>query len=95
MVGVLPGERQLRLVIQSVAARGKASPQYRVVVYPEPMGFHGPLIFFSREELLTRLSSAMPEFDANLVREPGGEARIVFAGMVNMTDAQFGRLCGV
>ncbi len=95
MAAVLPGERQLRLVIQSVPARGRASTQYRVVVYPEPMDFHGPLIFFSREELLTRLSSAIPEFDVNLVREPDGEARIVFAGMVNMTDAQFSRLCGV
>lgn len=91
---MLSGEKQVRLVIQSSPARGNASLQYRVVVYPERKGFHGPLIFSSREELLARLAAAIPQFDASQVRQPEGVARILFAGTVDLTDSQIAKLYG-
>ena len=88
------GEKQLRLVIQSIAARGKASPQYRVIVYPERGDFHGPLIFSPQEELLSRLAAVIPGFDASQVREADGQARILFAGTVDLNEAQIAKLYG-
>ena len=94
IAGMLSGERQVRLVIQAVPARGKASPQYRLVVYPEHPDFHGPLVFSTREDLLSRLSSAIPQFDVSLVRQTDGEARVLFAGAVDLAEAQIARLYG-
>lgn len=92
--GMLSGEKQVRLVIQSIPSRGNAGLQYRVVVYPERQGFHGPLVFSSREELLARLLTVIPQFDSAQVRQPEGAARIVFAGSLDLTDSQIARLYG-
>ncbi len=86
------GEKQVRLVIQSIVAGKYASLQYRVVVYPEREGFHGPLIFSSREELLARLQAAIPQFDTGQVRQAEAAARILFAGTVELSDLQMARL---
>lgn len=88
------GEKQVRLVIQSIPARGNAALQYRVVVYPERKEFHGPLIFASREELLARLLAAIPQFDVTQVRPADGAARILFAGTVDLSDLQMAKLYG-
>lgn len=92
MPGMGSGESQVRLVIQLAPARGNVPLQYRVVIYPERANFHGPLVFSSREELLSRLLSAIPEFDRSLVRDSDGEGRILFAGMVDLADDQIARL---
>ena len=88
------GETQVRLVIQSIPARGESSLQYRVVVYPEREGFHGALIFSSREELLARLRAAIPQFDMGQVRQAEAAARILFAGTVELSDSQMAKLYG-
>ncbi len=94
MPGMPSGDMQVRLVIQSVPAPGKPSPQYRVVVYPERTDFRGPLVFSSREDLLSRLCLAIPQFDTSVVRHSEGEARILFAGTVDLAEAQIARLYG-
>lgn len=94
MAGMLSGEKQVRLVIQSIPARGSAALQYRVVVYPERKDFHGPLIFASREQLLVRLLAAIPQFDVAQVRQSEGAARILYAGTVDLTDSQIAKLYG-
>jgi hypothetical protein len=85
------GDRQLRLVVQSVSANASA-PVYRLIVYPEQKNFRGPLTFATREGLLRHLSAAIPGFDARQLREPNGSARILFAATVELSDAQIARL---
>jgi hypothetical protein len=87
------GDRQFRLVVQSVSANTTA-PVYRVILYPERERLRTPLTFSSRGELLQRLTSAIPDFDPEKLREPGGSTRILFAETLELTDAQLAKLFG-
>jgi hypothetical protein len=86
------GENLVRLVIQSVCEKGSVAPGYRVIIYPERNPFRGPLKFSSREQLLQRLGAAMPGFDTNHLRQAIGATQIIFAGTVELSDAQLAKL---
>jgi len=88
------GEKQLRLVIQSVPGSERLPSFYRLILYPEWKGARRPLVFVARDELLQRLAAVIPHFDCTRVGQPGSSTRIVFAETLALTEAQLARLYG-
>jgi len=83
-----PATYVLRLVIQRVRDGGNPPVSYRVVAYPPPKGLTlRPAKFFSREQLLERLQSVLPDLDQNL-QETVASTQIAFAGDVQLSKAQ-------
>lgn len=89
----VPGKNSVRLVIQSVS--GGSSPRYRLILYPEPAGFHSPLLLHSRADLLRRLRAAVPGFAETSLLTESGETQVIFAETLELSDAQLATLFAV
>jgi hypothetical protein len=81
-----PITNSVRLVIQRVQDGTK--PHYCVAAYPGPRG--GPLHarFSSHHELLERLRAAIPGFDEKPLLETSEASEILFAELMELSDAQ-------
>jgi hypothetical protein len=85
-----PITNSVRLVIQRV--RGGTKPHYRLAVYPGPKGAPLHVRFSSRDELLERLRVAMPGFNEICLLETSEATGILFAELVELSDAQLSSL---
>lgn len=87
-----PDRYPIRLVVQLVQEGNPPHSGYRVVAYPAPSGVTlRPATFSSREQLLQRLQSALPDFDPELLAG-SHEARVLFARDMELTNAQLSLL---
>lgn len=80
----------VRLVIQLV--RDGTKQHYRMAVYPGPSGAPLHVRVSSRDELLERLRVAMPGFDEIYLLETSEATGILFAELVELSDAQLSSL---
>jgi hypothetical protein len=65
---------------------------YRLLAYPPPPGTHlQPNNVASREELIRRVQSAIPNFDNGLLAE-GKDAQVLFAREISLTMEQLSQL---
>ena len=90
---MLASSNSIRLVIQRVSSASTGSSTYRIIAYPERTGLHfKPAHFSSRSEVLAKLSEAIPDFDENLIRPDSDSTQVLFAGNLDLTDAQLVKL---
>ena len=84
---ITPRLHTIRLVVQRVKG-SSSNATYRLVAYPDPNGRTlNPVTFSSKDQLLQRLHTALPDFDAHLLREDH-DTNIVFAGEMELTSTQ-------
>jgi hypothetical protein len=88
MTGMARGRSTIRLVIQRVQDTRSPTPVYGLIAYPAPKGTTlRPANFSSRDSLLVRLRSALPDLEPEFLPETL-ETQIVFAKDVELTNAQ-------